>query len=283
MRILNLQNAVLVSLAAATVALGACSSSNTPRPDATAGAAASTAGTGNTTAGDSGNTAGSGNTTSGGGDLGTGGTAPAGGGAGNGTAGAGTGGGAATGPSVCDGIGSRLLTATDSFIENFETPVAGSTDAMFPGAGWYAFNDLGMPGADSADSSCGADSTGLLSSCAGTGMFKLLRTAGAGAPPTAATAFFGEYMGTGAKIPTIDKGASFGVGVEFNVGVASALKQFCVDASVFTGVSFWAKVGDATNATVIFDYVVPSQNVPSPGSVTAGAPDADCTSKAVGA
>jgi hypothetical protein len=114
-------------------------------------------------------------------------------------------------------------------------------------------------------------------------MFKLLRTSGAGAPPTAATAFFGEYMGTGANIPSIDKGASFGIGVEFNVGVAAALKQFCVDASVFTGVSFWAKVGDVKNAAVIFDYVVPSQNVPSPASVTAGAPDADCTSKAVGA
>ncbi len=67
------------------------------------------------------------------------------------------------------------------------------------------------------------------------------------------------------------------------MGVNSSIMQYCVDASVFTGISFWAKVGSAANATVIADFVVPSQNVPSPASVTAGAPDADCTSTKAGA
>jgi hypothetical protein len=155
----------------------------------------------------------------------------------------------------------------DSYIENFETPTVGSGPTV-AGLGWYSFNDLGMPGADSADSTCAA-------TCSGSGMFRILRTAGMGAPPTAPTGFFGEYMGTGANIPPTPM--AFGIGVEINVGVNASIQQYCVDASAFTGVSFWAKVGSAANAAVIADFVVPSQNKPSPASVTAGMPDADCT------
>jgi hypothetical protein len=196
----------------------------------------------------------------------------------------GAGAGSALGPSVCDGAGSRILTNTpaDAFIDDFEKVAMGSTDTTFAGPGWYSYSDLGPAGADPSDSSCGA--TGLVgaarSVCNENGMFKISRTAGMGA---AATAFFGEYEGTGANVPPTP--GAFGVGVEMNVGdnPTALPPQYCVDASVFTGVSFWAKVGNAANATVVANFVIPSQNVPTPALVEAGAPDADCTSVAAGA
>jgi len=66
MRILNLQNTILVSvLVAGAAASAACSSSDAPRPDASAGTGATTGGTGNsagTSAGGSGNSTSAGTT-----------------------------------------------------------------------------------------------------------------------------------------------------------------------------------------------------------------------------
>src|SRR5450432_46994 len=203
MRILNLQNTILVSLlVAGAAASAACSSSDATRPDASAGTTSTTGGTGN--AAGSTATGGTGNSTTGGTST-SGGTSSV---AGT-TSGGGSGG--AAGPSVCDGTGSRVLTLADSYIENFETITMGSTDATLAGAGWYSFNDLGPAGADAMDSTCGA-------TCSGSGRFKMLRTAGMGA---ASTAFFGEYKGTGANVPPTPM--AFGIGTEFNVGVNTAI------------------------------------------------------------
>jgi len=229
MRILNLQNTVLVSLlVAGGAALAACGSSNSarPNPDATAGSGDTTSGggsdstaggAGNTTAGSTSSTAGSTSST-----------------AGSTSAGAGAGGAATA--SVCDGAGSRVLTNTpaDAFIDDFETatmnPTTMMADATQAPLSWYAFNDV-MPN----------------------NSIHILRTPGG----AAGTAFSGHYAGTGAITPLM---MGFGVGVEVNVGVDMSIQQFCVDASVFTGVSFWAKAGSATNATITAGFVVPSAN-----------------------
>jgi hypothetical protein len=258
MRILNLQNAVLVSLTVAGVALGAslsaCSSSDTPRPTADGGAtgtagASNTAGSGNATAG-GGDQGTAGSTPAGGGDQGTAGSTPAGGGAGGGSAG-----GAATGPSVCDGLASRVLMATpaDAFIDDFEMEQMNVTTMMLdPTAaapGWYGFNDITPPNS-----------------------VQMLRAAGG----AATTMFSGHYAGMGAKTPVA---GGYGVGVEINVGVAKDLTppQYCVDASAFTGVSFWAKAAAVTNAKISAGFVVPSQNqVMNNGDCPDTAPAAKC-------
>ena len=230
MRILNLQNTVLVSLLiAGGAALAACGSSNSVRPtDGTAGAGDTTSGggsdstaggAGNTTAGSTSSTAGSTSST-----------------AGSTSSGAGAGSGGAATASVCDGAGSRVLTNTpaDAFIDDFETatmnPTTMMADATQAPLSWYAFNDV-MPN----------------------NSIHILRTPGG----AAGTAFSGHYAGTGAITPLM---MGFGVGVEVNVGVDMSIQQFCVDASVFTGVSFWAKAGSATNASITAGFVVPSAN-----------------------
>jgi len=229
MRILNLQNTILVSLlvagAAASVACG--SSDATDRGGAGSGNATSSGGSGNaTSSGGSGNvtsTAGTGNSSTSGGSTGIAGSS-------SGTAGSGAGG--ATAPSVCDGAGSRILmnTPQDAFIDDFEA-------AMISPA-WYGFQDLGSPGADSADS-----------------MFKIMQVAGG----AATTAHAGEYKGMGANPPTKGMG-SFGVGLEINVGVDKSIMQYCVDASAFTGISFWAKAAASTEAKISAGFVIPQQN-----------------------
>ena len=227
MRILTVQNAVLVSLAAGVVALSACSSSDAVRPDASAGAPAG--GGGNTTAGTT-STAGMTSTTAG---SGNGGAAPMA-GAGN-TAGGGNTAGAAgaAGPSVCDGLGSRLLDATmaaDAFIDDAE--LEQMTGADKPAGGWYGFNDV-MPTGNAIQPK---------------------RVAG-GAVTTGHAI---SYSGMGAKTPVM---GGYGVGLEINVGIAKDLMppQYCVDANAFKGVSFWAKA-KGTNKTISVGFVVPSQN-----------------------
>ena len=142
----------------------------------------------------------------------------------------GSGGSAGLGPSVCDGIGSRVLanTPTDAFIEDFERK--NMLDPTQPGAEWFAFNDLAVPNS-----------------------VQLLRTAGG----AATTAFSGRYAGTGAKTRSL---GGYGVGLEFNVGMNLPIHQYCVDVSAFDGVSFWAKVGSPTNAVVAVGFAVPAQN-----------------------
>jgi hypothetical protein len=219
MRILNLQNTILVSLlVAGAAASAACSSSDAARPDAGAGTSSTTGGTGNS--------AGTGATTGG---TSSGGSTPIA-GSGNGGTGSPTGGtGGAPGPSVCDGTASRVLmnTPADAFIDDFEKMQADATTAS---PAWYGFNDIMPPNS-----------------------VQILRTPGG----AASTAFGGHYAGMGAKTPLM---MGYGVGVEINVGVDKTIPQYCVDASAFTGVSFWAKAATATNAKISAGFVVPSQN-----------------------
>ena len=227
MRILNLQNVVLVSLAvSAMVASSACSSSDAPGRDPGAGASNSNAGSPGAGAatGGSGNTAGA---TPGAGAGNTPGAGAGGGSAGGATAGAG----GAAAPSVCDGVGSRVLedTALGAFIDDFEME---QTDGPTkPAGGWYGFNDVAP---------------------SGTNPIQPVR--GAGGATT--TMFSGHYSGTGAKTPVA---GGYGVGLEINVGIDKTAMIYCVDASVYKGVSFWAKAG-GTNKTISAGFVVPSQN-----------------------
>jgi hypothetical protein len=249
MRILNLQNLVLVTLAVSGMAASsACSSSDAPGrdPDA-AGASNSGAGAGNPTAGSGNPGAGASNPTAGSGNPGA--------GAGNPTAGAGggisgtAGAGGAAAPSVCDGVGSRVLEATPeaAFIDDFEKEDVGG-DATKPGGGWYGFNDVAP---------------------SGTNPIQPLRAAGG----AVTTAFAGHYSGTGAKTPVA---GGYGVGLEYNVGIAKDISQYCVDASAYQGVSFWAKAG-GTNKTIAVGFVVPSQNqVKNGGDCPDDAPAANC-------
>ena len=218
MRILTLQNAVLVSLAAGVVALSACSSSDADRPQAGAGAPGSA------------------------GAPGTAGASPA--------AGA-PGAAGAAGPSVCDGAGSRMLDATmpaDAFIDDSET--ANAAGAEKPAGGWYGFNDIAPSGSNPIQP----------------------KRAMGGA---AGTMFSVQYAGMGAKIPTM---MGYGVGLEINLGVDQMAMPpiYCIDASAFKGVSFWAKA-NGMNKTVTVGFVVPSQNrVKFGGDCPDAAADAKC-------
>ncbi len=239
MRILNLQNTILVSmLVAGAAASAACSSSDAARPDGSAGT-----GTGGTSSGATGGTAaGATAGTSAGGSTAVAGSSS--GGSSNPTGGAG--GTVAAGPSVCDGTASRVLTATaaDAFIDDFEKMNADATTAS---AAWYGFNDITMPNS-----------------------VQILRAPGG----AAGTAFGGHYAGMGAKTPVA---GGYGVGVEINVGVDKSIMQFCVDASAFQGVSFWAKAASSTNAKISAGFVVPSQNqVMNGGDCPDTAPAAKC-------
>jgi hypothetical protein len=205
MRILNLQNTVLVSLlVAGGAALAACGSSDASRPDATAGSGDTTSSAGSdSTAGGSGSTAG-GSTSSGAGATSTAGS----------TSSVGGGSGGSAPASVCDGAGTKVLTTDNAFIEDFE-------EAMIS-PGWSSFNDLGAPGVDAADN-----------------MFKMMQVAGG----AVGTAHSGEYQGTGAN--TTKTAPGFGVGTIFNVAIDNSAMIYCADISAFDGISFWAKTGIA--------------------------------------
>ncbi len=231
MRILNLQNTILVSLLVAGAAATAACGSSDATDRGTAGAGnTSSGGSGNSTsAGGTGNSSSTAGTTS----SSTGGTASGTAGTGSGTAGTSAGGSA---PSVCDGAASRVLTNTpaDAFIDDFEKEQTNTTTNMLDPAAvspaWYGFNDITPPNSVQA-----------------------VRTAGGAIN----TGFFGHYAGTGAKTPVA---GGYGVGLEINVGVDKSIPQYCVDASVFTGVSFWAKAASSTNAKISAGFVTPQQN-----------------------
>jgi hypothetical protein len=263
MRILNLQNAVLVSLVVAAVASSACSSSDTPRPTANGGAtgtagAGPTAGAGNNTpgGGDSSGTAGS--PVVGGGAPGTAGSPPVGGGA-PGTAGAG---GGSTGPSLCDGLGTKTLDMTSAFVDNFEcmasptfcrTAAQAMTDPDMNPAnisfGWSTFNDLGTAGVDAADNKV-----------------KLLQIM----PGAATTGHAGQYMGSAANVPPTPN--AFGVGAIYNVAIDPVGGVYCANIEAFDGVSFWAKTGIAAGSTINVNFVLPNTNGQStnPAGMQAG-------------
>ncbi len=222
MRILNLQNVVLVSLAVSAIAASsACSSSDAPRPDPTAGASNSSGGA----------------PVVGGG---SGGAPVVGGGSGgapvtNGGAPAGGGSGGAAGPSVCDGLATRIFTVEDNaFVDDFECVTGMCDPATMVAYGWSTFNDLGTPGQDGADN-----------------MIKMVQIA------TGKTGKGGQYVGTGANSSKVAPG--FGVGAIFNVVIDPAGGFLCADVSALDGISFWAKAGTA-GSKIDVNFVIPATN-----------------------
>jgi len=181
------------------------------------------------TAGTSGGTAG----TSGSAGAGTAGATTTGtAGAGAGAAGAtGTAGADATGTAgapattgVCAGAGTRPLTIAQGKIDDFEAdPIS---------TAWSSFNNLAPAGVDNS--------------------IMITRAAGG----ALSTGFYGHYMGTGAKTPTM---GGFGVGTLYNIAIDNK-GIFCVDVTAFDGLSFWAKAGTA-GAHVGVNFVVPETNL----------------------
>ena len=183
---------------------------------------------------------GSGSTTGSGGSpgAGTGGSVGTGGSAGTKTDGGGTGGastgtggavtadgggtGGASGPSVCDGVATRVLTLNEGKVDNFEAAV------LSPG--WSTFNDV-MPTMNA---------------------FKMMQESGG----ALGTGHFGHYAGMGAKTPVM---GGFGVGAIYNAAIDKSLGFYCIDISAFTGVTFWAKAATA-GSKVAVNFVVPETN-----------------------
>jgi hypothetical protein len=181
-----------------------------------------------------GGSGGSGQTTGTGGSspTGTGGSSPTGSGGSSPVDGGGTGGMVSTGPSVCDGAGTRVLALTEVKVDNFEGPMLLD--------GWSTFNDV-MP----------------------MNSIKMLQEA----PGALATGHFGHYAGMGAKTPVM---GGFGVGAIFNVAIDRSQSIFCIDISAFDGVSFWAKAAKA-GSKVGVNFVVPATNdVPGGGDCVTG-------------
>ncbi len=175
-----------------------------------------------------------------------GGAPPAIGGAGSGA----TGGSEPSHPSVCDGLGTRILTKADAFIDDFEcvtNPCNGGNIA----SGWSTFNDLGMPGVDAADNA-----------------IKLLQV-----QPGFMSAHAGQYKGTGANSPKTALG--FGVGAVLNLAIDPTVGTFCVDISAFDGISFWAKT-EVDDSAITVNFVVPSTNAQSINATTGKQTGGDC-------
>ena len=202
----------LVAWMATTAGCGATGTASVGSGSSTGAATTGSGGSGLVTSG----SAASG---SGGSGLVTSGSATAGSGSGASTTGAGS-----NATSVCAGPGTRVLTSTDTFIDDFEETM------LLPG--WYSFNDIpGMP-----------DS------------FKLMQTA----PGAAGTAHAGHYAGMGARTPTAVP-SGYGVGATFNLVIDPSAGLYCVDISVFDGISFWAKAATAST-TISLNFVVPQTN-----------------------
>jgi hypothetical protein len=140
---------------------------------------------------------------------------------------------------VCKGAGTRALTTSkaDAFIDDFE-------EAMIS-PGWSSFNDV-----TPANS------------------FLITQVAGGAVN----TAHSGNYMGTGAKTTAM---GGYGVGAVYNTAIDPTHGIYCVDVSVFTGVSFWAKAATA-GSMVSLNFVLPNTNAASAND--AGVPTGgDCT------
>jgi hypothetical protein len=129
---------------------------------------------------------------------------------------------------VCKGSGTRVLTNTqaDAFIDDFE-----ETTGISPG--WSSFNDV-MPTPNA---------------------FLMTQVT----PGAVSTAHSGNYMGTGAKTAAM---GGYGVGAVYNTAIDPPAGIYCIDISVFTGVSFWAKAGTA-GSTISLNFVLPTTNMAS--------------------
>ena len=152
-------------------------------------------------------------------------------------------------PSLCDGTGTRVLTtaATDAFVDDFEEPM------LSPG--WSSFNDVMGTG------------------CGGTGMpscFLITQVAGG----AAGTAHSGHYAGMGAKLATA---GGFGVGLVYNTAIDPGAGIYCINISVFDGVSFWAKAATA-GSKITVNFVLPSTNKYTTDMTTGKPNGGDCTS-----
>src|ERR1044071_2980255 len=129
------QHCALISLLVVGIAETMACSSGSDQPGVIASTTGGAGGAGSTTsAGTTGSTTTGGTTTGSPTTVTT--TAGAG---GAGTGGAGTGGAGGTGPSVCDGVGTRILAPGDGIVDNFEGAVISP--------GWASFNDV-MPTAN---------------------------------------------------------------------------------------------------------------------------------------
>jgi hypothetical protein len=111
----------------------------------------------------------------------------------------------------------------DAFVDDFE-------EAMIS-PGWSSFNDV-SPVENS---------------------FMIMQVAGG----AVGTAHSGHYAGTGAKLATA---GGFGVGTVYNTAIDPGAGIYCIDISVFTGVSFWAKAG-TNGAMISLNYVLPQTNM----------------------
>jgi hypothetical protein len=71
------------------------------------------------------------------------------------------------------------------------------------------------------------------------------------------TAHSGHYAGTGAKLATA---GGYGVGTVYNTAIDPGHGIYCIDISVFDGVSFWAKAGTA-GSKISLNFVLPQTNM----------------------
>jgi hypothetical protein len=134
-------------------------------------------------------------------------------------------------PSVCDGIGTRVLDASNALIDNF--------DSLIMSPYWSAFADLGAPGVDAADNTLSVTLT---------------------VPGAVGTRYGLEYLGKGAN--PVSKPPGFGVGAVFNVAIDPRAGVYCADISAFDGISFWAKTG-VSDAVFDVNFVLPATNAAS--------------------
>jgi hypothetical protein len=178
----------------------------------------------------SGSTSGSGSGSSSGSGSGGGSSGSSSGAAGSSSGGGSDGGSSGSGPiltGVCANNGTRALTnsQSDAFIDDFEA------SAISPG--WSSFNDVSPT----------------------INAFQITQVAGG----AATTAHSGHYAGTGAKTSAM---MGFGVGTVYNTAINPSAGLYCVDISVFTGVSFWAKAATA-GSKISLNFVLPQTNAAS--------------------
>jgi hypothetical protein len=146
--------------------------------------------------------------------------APVGGGSASLAGAAGTGPTRGNGLSVCDGAGTRVLTAADALLDNFE----GSA----PSPAWTTYNDLfDTLGEDNA--------------------YIYLTGVVGGANRTN---FAGLYA----------PGSGYSIGLMYNLAVYPVAGVSCADVSAFSGISFWAKSREAGTLYVGFIIPSLNQN-----------------------
>jgi hypothetical protein len=224
----------MVALAASGCSTGSNSSTGGAGSSGTPGAGGSTGAAGNST-GAAGNSAGAaGNSAAG--SNGAAGTSAA--------AGATGAAGSSSGPSVCDGTGTHVLTSADGKVDNFEGAMLST--------GWSTFNDFNDP---TTATHTGKDNSVLMVQAAGGALN---------------TGHYGHYMGMGARTTAM---GGFGVGAIYNEAIDVTNGIYCVDISAFDGVTFWAKAATA-GSKIDVNFVVPETNAVATNPALGGG---DCT------